>query len=206
MQLTVKGKQIDVGDALRSYVSEALETVAAKYFNDPIEASVIFSREAHLFRASIAVHVGRGLQVQGQADADDIYAAFNLANERVGKRLRRNKRRLRDHRREDGGAPLPPLPAQAYILRGPIDGPDDTVGDEGDDDTGDTADGNAPLVIAEMQTDVPSLTVQAAVLRLDLSEEPALLFRNSAHGGINLVYRRSDGNLGWIDPESAEKA
>ena len=192
MQLSVKGKQIDVGDALRTHVSESLEGVAEKYFSDPIEASVIFSREAHLFRANIAVHVGRGLQVQGQAEADDIYAAFNHANERVAKRLRRNKRKLRDHRREDSGAPLP---AQAYILKSA----DDTEDDETPAENG----ADAPLVIAEMASEVATLTVSQAVLRLDLSEEPALLFRNSAHGGINLVYRRSDGNLGWVEPKAS---
>lgn len=189
MQLSVKGKQIDVGDALRTHVSESLEGVAEKYFSDPIEATVIFSREAHLFRANIAVHVGRGLQVQGQAEADDIYAAFNQANERVAKRLRRNKRKLRDHRREDSGAPLP---AQAYILKSE------------DDETPEENGADAPLVIAEMASEVATLTVSQAVLRLDLSEEPALLFRNSAHGGINLVYRRSDGNLGWVEPKASD--
>ena len=99
---------------------------------------------------------------------------------------------MRDHRREDSGAPLP---AQAYILKSA----DDTEDDETPAENG----ADAPLVIAEMASEVATLTVSQAVLRLDLSEEPALLFRNSAHGGINLVYRRSDGNLGWVEPKAS---
>lgn len=186
MQLTVRGKQIDVGDALRAHVAESLDNVVGKYFGKPIEATVVLSREAHFYRAQISVHVGRGILLQSQADGDAPYAAFDAAAEHLAKRLRRYKRRLRDHHRRDGEAE----PAQQYVLA-PL--PEDHV--EGEDGT--DAD---PVIVAEMEAEILTLSVSEAVMRLDLSEAAALLFRNRGHGGLNMIYRRGDGNIGWVDP------
>ncbi len=188
MQLSVKGKQLNVGDALRTHVSESLSRILGKYFGDAIEVGVTFSREGHLYRAVVAAHVGRSIQLQAQGEADEPYPAFDTAAERLAKRLRRYKRRLRDHRKDPGPAPES-LPAQQYILAG--DAEAQAAEDEID---------GRPAVVAEMATEIPSLTVSEAVMRMDLAELPALMFRNSSHSGLNMIYRRPDGNIGWIDP------
>jgi ribosomal subunit interface protein len=186
MQLTVKGKQLDVGDALRSHVAESLNGIFGKYFGNPIEATVVLSREAHLYRAQVTVHVGRGILLQGQADAEQPYTAYDGAADKVAKRMRRFKRRLRDHHR----AEIVMQRAQHYVLAAEAE----ETGDEPDEVDG------KPAVIAEMVADIPTLTVGEAVMRLELADEGAIMFRNRAHGGLNMVYRRTDGNVGWVDP------
>ncbi len=188
MQLSVKGKQLDVGDALRTHVDESLSRILDKYFGDAIEVTVTLSRDAHLYRAVISAHVGRGIHLEAQGEANEPYPAFDGAADRLSKRLRRYKRRLRDHNNK--AAEAAPLPAQQYILAG--EGPE-----ESEDES--AADGQ-PAVVAEMTTEIPTLTVSEAVMRMDLANLPAMMFRNSAHGGLNMIYQRSDGNIGWIDP------
>lgn len=186
MNLTVKGKNIDVGDALRTHVSEALDHGIAKYFGNPIEATVTFAKESHLFVTDVSVHIGRNIQMHAESSADQAYIAFDRAMEHLTKRLRRHKRRLRDHHR----AEIESFRAAQYILA-----PEEEEGDAH------AANGSeAPAVIAEMQTEIPSLTVGEAVMRLDLSNLKAIMFLNRAHGGLNMVYRRNDGNIGWVDP------
>jgi ribosomal subunit interface protein len=186
MNVIVKGQHIDVGDALRQHVGESLTSVFEKYFGDAIDVTVTFSREAHLLRSSVSAHVGRGIVAQSHASADQAYAAFDLAAERLSKRLRRHKRRLRDHHK----VPLETRPAEHYVL----------AAEEAPGGAAEAADGQ-PAVIAEMKTDIPVLTVSEAVMRLDLEDSGALMFVNRAHGGLNMVYRRPDGNVGWVDPK-----
>jgi ribosomal subunit interface protein len=201
MQLTVTGKQVDVGDALRRHVESALETIIGKYFRTAIEAHAVFARDAHLIHAEISLHIGRGIVINSGAAASDHYLAFDAAAERLAKQLRRYKRRLH----EDHGRAHPPAErremAMSFILA-PLDeeaeGDDDAAGDE--TSGAGAADGASPMVIAEMSTELPHLTVGEAVMRMDLADAPVLLFRNRSHGELNLVYRRSDGNIGWIDP------
>src|SRR5260221_7582352 len=198
MQISVTGKQVDVGDALRRHVEATLDTMLGKYFRTAIEAHAVFAREAHLICADVSLHVGRGMVVNSSAAATDHYIAFDAAAERLAKQLRRYKRRLRDYHGKTRG-PQPegeaerPETAQAFVLA-PVE--------EEDEDAADTvtADGTAPVVIAEMSTELPQLTVGEAVMRMDLADAPVLLFRNRSHGELNLVYRRGDGNIGWIDP------
>jgi ribosomal subunit interface protein len=186
MNLIVKGQQIDVGDALREHVRSSLDDVFGKYFGDAIDATVTFSRDAHLYRASISAHVGRGIVAQSEALADQPYVACDQALDRLAKRLRRHKRRLRDHHK----TPVSVESAGLYVLSGDSDG----------EDEGETGEGG-PMVIAEMKTDIATLTVSEAVMRLDLADDGALMFVNRAHGGLNMVYRRTDGNVGWVDPK-----
>jgi ribosomal subunit interface protein len=199
MQLTVTGKQVDVGDALRGHVETTLDTMLGKYFRTAIEAHAVFAREAHLITADVSLHVGRGMVVNSSAAATDHYVAFDAAAERLAKQLRRYKRRLRDYHGGKArgphleGEPERPEMAQAFVLA-PIDDDDDDAADAA------TADGGGPVVIAEMSTELPQLTVGEAVMRMDLADAPVLLFRNRSHGELNLVYRRGDGNIGWIDP------
>ena len=189
MHITITGKQIDVGDALRSHTQTALGDIAEKYFSNALEAHVVFSREAHLIQCDLQVHIGRGILVRSEADAGEAYAAFDIAAERIDKRLRRYKRRLRDHHAEQKERERAETLGRTYVLQ---------AGEE--ESAPQTEDKQQPMVIAEMETPIPQLSVSEAVMRLDLADLPALMFTNSARGTLNVVYRRRDGNIGWIDP------
>lgn len=189
MQLTVKGKHLDVGDSLREHVRANLEHTAGKYFRNPVDATVIFTKEkGHRYRADISVHLGSGIVLQAQHEADEAYAAFDIAAHRVATRLARYKDKVRDHHRwEDPIA----VHAAAYTT---------FQANENDANAG-----AGPVIVAEMQTQVATLAVSDAVMRLELGDLPALLFRNPANGQFNLVYRRKDGNIGWIEPATEQK-
>ena len=135
---------------------------------------------------------GFGIFMQSEATGDDAYISFDRALERIGKRLRRYKRRLRDHNAGQASE-IESIAAQQFVLRGE---PEDVVDNHQEPDRLD------PVVVAEMQTRLHTLTVGEAVMRLDLTGDAAMMFRNSAHGGLNMVYRRADGNIGWVDPKN----
>ena len=191
MQLSVTGKQVDVGEALRSHVESSLESILGKYFRTAIEAHAVFTREAHRIRADLSLHIGRGIVANSGAAAADHYQAFDAAAERLAKQLRRYKRRLRDYHGKARPQAERPEMAAAFVLA-PVDEEEDAGAPDGEAAT--------PVVVAEMSAELPHLTVGEAVMRIDLADSPVLLFRNRSHGELNLVYRRSDGNIGWIDP------
>jgi ribosomal subunit interface protein len=199
MQLSITGKQTEIGEALRRHIEGSLGSILDKYFKTAIEAHVIVSKEAHLSRAEISIHIGRGIVVNARAAASEAYLAFDAAAERLAKQLRRYKRRLRDHHAKGREPAGDSERAMDYVLA-PIEEkeaePDKAEGEEAE--TGNV--NGAPAVIAEMSTELPSLTVGEAAMRMDLAEASVLLFRNRSHGELNLVYRRTDGNIGWIDP------
>lgn len=192
MKLSISGKQIDIGEALQQHVTQALESTVGKYFDHALDGSVLFSREAHLLRCDIQVHARRGIFMQAEAAAEDAYLSFDRALERIGKRLRRYKRRLRDHNAAQASE-IESVAAQQYVLRSESE-------DHGESHQ--EPERLDPVVIAEMQTRLHTLTVGEAVMRLDLTGDAAMMFRNSAHGGLNMVYRRADGNIGWVDPKN----
>ncbi len=192
MQISVQGKQLDVGDALRERIESEVSQIATKYFSDPIDASVTMAKQGAVFSADVTVHIGKGITVQSEARADDAHSAFDAAAERMGKRLRRYKRRLRDHHR--GHSPNA-VAAQQYVLAA------EPEGAEGEEPAAVN-----PIVVAEMETHIDTLTVGEAVMRLDLSGSPAMMFRNRGHGGMNMIYRRPDGNVGWVDPAGSGPA
>ena len=196
MQLTVTGKQTEIGEALRRHVEASLGAILVKYFKTAIEAHSVLSKEAHLSRAEISIHIGRGIVVNAHASASEAYAAFDGAAERLAKQLRRYKRRLRDHHAKGREPASASERAMDYVLAPVADEEEADAGGPGTDGAS-----GAPAVIAEMSTELPSLTVGEAAMRMDLAEAPVLLFRNRSHGELNLVYRRADGNIGWIDPE-----
>ncbi len=196
MQITVSGKQVELSDALRTRVSTQLDTIAGKYFDHALEAHVTFSRARSFFTCDINVHAGRGLMLRGEGEAADANTAFDDAAEHIAKRLRRYRRRVNDHAR-DVTARERPQTARQYTLQhaeeenaGPADG------------TVQTAITYA-TVIAEVAAEIAQLTVSDAVMRMDLADQPVLMFRNSASGVLNVVYRRSDGHIGWIDPAAS---
>lgn len=197
MQLTVQGKQIDVGDALRTHVQEKLNDINAKYFNRAIDANVHFNREGQgFFRAHIAIRVGKNIQIMGEAIENDIYLAFDVAAAKVAKQLRRYKNRLRSHHRRIEETPESEiLKAQAYVLAMERD-------EDGEHESSSGPEAHTPLIIAEMtsESQIETLSVSEAVMRMDLAHQAFLLFRNAKHGGLNVVYRRNDGNIGWVDP------
>jgi ribosomal subunit interface protein len=193
MQITVAGKQVDLSDALRTRVSTQMDTIAGKYFDHALEAHVTFSRARSFFTCDINVHAGRGLQLRGEGEAADANTAFDDAAEHIAKRLRRYRRRVNDHHR-DLSARARPEAATQYILKEEENGLDVAAID------GRTLDEAYATVIAETQTEIGVLSVGEAVMRMDLADQPVMMFRNSVNGVLNVVYRRADGNIGWIDP------
>ncbi|MEN3976482.1 ribosome-associated translation inhibitor RaiA [Emcibacter sp. SYSU 3D8] len=188
MEIQVNGKQIDIGDALREQVTDRIEERVSKYFDRAVDAHVTFSRDAHLIRVDCSVHAGHAIVMQSHASAAEPYAAFDQALDRIETRLRRYKRRLRNHHAA-AKASAELVAAASYVLE---------AEEEGSEEPEDLQ----PLIIAETKMEIPTTTVGGAVMRLDLSDAPVMMFRNSAHGRLNVVYRRPDGNIGWIDPQS----
>lgn len=187
MRYQISGKQIDIGVALKSHVEQALGAAVGKYAERPTDAQVTFSRDAHEFVCEAVVHLSTGLTAQASARGTEIYASFERCCDRMEKQLRRYKRRLKNHHR-DRTDPVESIGASAYILASP--------GEHEDAEP----ESLQPIIIAEMTTKVPSLSVGEAVMQMELAGAQLLVFRNERHAGVNVVYRREDGNIGWIDP------
>ncbi|MEL6642816.1 MAG: ribosome-associated translation inhibitor RaiA [Pseudomonadota bacterium] len=188
MRYQISGKQIDIGMALQTHVQNELNGVVQKYAERPTDAMVVFSKDAHEFVCEATVHLSTGLTAQAKAHETEIYAAFDKCADKMEKQLRRYKRRLKDHHRERA-QPVELLGASSYIL----------ASDEGADES--EPDSLQPMIIAEMETKIPSLTVGEAVMQMELAGAPVLVFRKEGNdSGVNIVYRRDDGNIGWIDP------
>lgn len=196
MKITIEGKQIDLGDALRQRAEDRIVDAVGKYFGDGIDGSITFSRNGQMIQADCAVHIGHDIFLKSQGSDGDAHGAFDLAAERIEKQLRRYKRRLKDHHARQKQDGLANLMAQDYTL----------ASDENETETDDLETGGAdahPVIIAETTASVPSCTVSDAVMRLDLANQSALMFRNLGNDRLNVVYRRSDGHIGWIDPAQA---
>ncbi|MEL6465818.1 MAG: ribosome-associated translation inhibitor RaiA [Pseudomonadota bacterium] len=187
MQYQISGKQIDIGEALQTHVRDDLGAVVQKYAERPTNAQVVFSKSAHEYVCEATVHLSTGLTAQAKAHATEIYAAFDACSEKMEKQLRRYKRRLKDHHKERA-QPVELSGAASYILAS------DMGADESEPET------LQPMIVAEMETKIPSLSVGEAVMQMELAGAPVLVFRNEGKDGLNVVYRRDDGNIGWIDP------
>jgi hypothetical protein len=192
MQITVSGKQVDLSDSLRERVSTLLGTISGKYFDHAMEAHVTFSRARSFFTCDINMHAGRGLQLRGEGEAADANAAFDDAAEHIAKRLRRYRRRVNDHHR-DLAHRARPQSARLAVLR-----EEEPVAEVPPEER--TIDEAYATVVAETVTDIASLSVGEAVMRMDLADQAVMMFKNSASGAMNVVYRRADGHIGWIDP------
>ena len=193
MDITISGKQIDVGNALRTHVADNLVAAVGKYFDRPVSANVVFSRNGHEFKCDSSVHLSTGLTAQAHAVNGEIYAAFEQATDRIEKQLRRYKRRLKDHHRQRQN-PIELIEAQSYVLRGHDEDAEEVE-----------VNGMQPVIVAEMTTDIKSLTVGEAVMQMELAHSQFLMFKNDANGRINIVFQRDDGNVGWIDPANVSK-
>ena len=192
MRYQISGKQIDVGEALQTHVKAEMGEVVEKYAQRPTECVVVFSRVAHEFVCEAVIHLSTGLTAQAKGHATEVYAAFESCREKMDKQLRRYKRRIRNHY-SHRATPVEFGGASSYILASSED-----VEDVEEPDT------LQPIVIAEMETKIPSITVGEAVMQLELAGQRMLVFRNEGHGGVNVVYRRDDGNIGWIDPRNSK--
>ncbi|WP_225028104.1 ribosome hibernation-promoting factor, HPF/YfiA family [Xinfangfangia pollutisoli] len=191
MRYQISGKQLDVGEALQTHVKAEMGEVVEKYAQRPTECIVVFSKSAHEFVCEAVIHLSTGLNAQAKGTATEVYAAFEACREKMDKQLRRYKRRIRSHNANRKG-PVEFDGAAQYILAA-------------SDDAEDAAEPEslAPVVIAEMETKIPSITVGEAVMQMELAGQKMLVFRNEGHGGVNVVYRREDGNIGWIDPRNS---
>ncbi len=198
MEMTVQGKQIDVGDSLRNHVTDKLSEIDHKYFNHATNATVTFSREGHgstMFKVNISVNVGKNIMVDSEATESDPYAAFDLASVKTAKRLRRYKRRLRDHHnRKDKTPEMAMQKAKAYTLLQDAE----SAAEQRNDEAELHAD---PTIIAEIQTHIETMSPSEAVMRMELADQNAIMFRNASNDKLNMVYLRKDGNIGWIEPE-----
>lgn len=191
MRFQISGKQIDVGDALQTHVKGELAETFDKYSQRPTDATVIFARDAYALTCDAIVHLSTGLNVQARGtDAENIYAAFEKCREKMDKQLRRYKRRLKDHYK-DRSAPVEYDAAPSYVL---------AADEEEWESQGES--GLQPIIVAETELRVPTLSVGDAVMQMELAGTPMLVFRNERHGGVNVVHRRDDGNVGWIDPRN----
>jgi ribosomal subunit interface protein len=201
MHITVAGKQVDTGEALQTRVREGLGTIARKYFDHALEANVTFHRDGkgHAFVCDINLKAGRDLFMRGEGEGPDAHRAFEEAAEHVAKRLRRYRRRVNDHARSLAAERDRPRgePARQVVLARPEE--------EEEADAAEAALANGqdnPAVVAEAQALIETLSVSEAVMRLDLMQLQVLMFRNRASGELNVVHRRADGHVGWIDPGS----
>lgn len=197
MELAVHGKQMDVGDALRGHVSAKLGDINAKFFNRAIDTNVTFSPESHAYvKTHISLRVGKDLQVTASATEGDAYASFDSAAAKVAKQLGRYKQRLRDHHNRVEQTPESEMTkARDYVLATmALDG----NGAEIEDD--EIPVGKDPVIVAEQPMHIQKMSIADAVMRLDLGGQHALLFRNPKNNSLNMVYRREDGNIGWVEP------
>lgn len=195
MHITVAGKQVATSDALRTHVEDGLGTITAKYFDHALEARVTFRRDAKgsaggHFACDINLHAGRGLTMRGEGQGVDAHRAFDEAAEHVAKRLRRYRRRVNEHARSHATERQPQETFREYVVQG----------EEGVEEAAEANGAAHPAVVAEPLAELHSLTVGEATMRLELAGSPVIVFRNVASGVINVVYRRTDGHVGWIDP------
>ncbi len=192
MRFQIHGKQMDVGDALRSHVEAQLAEMISKYSNRATEAVVTFSRDRYEFLSDATVHLSTGLTCQAKSHAADVYESFEAVLEKMETQLRRYKRRLKNHHTFRKN-PVESQAATTYVLYG-----------DAHDAEADEPESLQPVIVAETQTPVASFSVGEAVMQMELSHANVLVFRNDAHGGVNVVYRRDDGNIGWIDPRDGK--
>lgn len=204
MSIQVSGKHMDVGDALRTRVQDELSASVGRFFERGGAADVVLSKDGHLICCDVTLRLASGQHLQAKGLAGDAHAAFSAALEKIEARVRRYKRRLKNHHPNHANGRLPAETAPYVVLRSP----DDDEGQDEDwlDDDGAAHGAPAAMVVAETEADVKTLTVAGAVMELDLTDAPLVLFRNAGHGGLSVVYRRRDGNIGWIDPERTRKA
>jgi len=195
MTLQVTGKNVEAGEAFKIYITDKLTDSLEKYIGPEISGHIRLEKERGRFRTDCSIRLKTGLLLESHGEAGDAYASADAAVERMDKRLRRYKRRLKSHhtgRTRNGAATE-------------VATPDYTV--RADEDEADSAAPllEEPVIIAEAERGIQELPVSEAVMQLDLTDRSFFVFRNASHGGLNIVYRRADGHIGWIDAKGADK-
>ena len=190
MPFRVSGKNLDVGETLRQRINERIAEAMGKYFDGGYSGHVTVAREGFGFRTECAIHLDSKITLHAEGRAADAYASADQAALRVEKRLRRYHRRLKDHRADRSDARAA-VDAASYVIAAP------------EHESEGELDGFTPVIIAESTTKLKQLSVSDAVMELDMTGAPVLVFRHAAHGGINVVYRRPDGHFGWIEAPAA---
>lgn len=190
MTLRISGKHMDIGESLKARIETRIDDAVEKYFGNGYSGQVTMEKQGGFFIADCLVHLDSGVTLQTSAREPDAHASFDRAAERVEKRLRRYKRKLRDH---GAGSSQQDRDVAYSVMSTPKD--DEEVAED-----------FAPLVVAESSLTVRTQTVSMAVMQLELMDEPVNVFKNAASGEVNVVYRRSDGNIGWVDPSSKPSA
>lgn len=188
MQIQIASKGIDVSTALRERITTRLEDMMDKYIHRDGEAQVSVSREGSGFRTLCSVHLPSGATMEGKGEAHDGYAAADEALEHVEKRLRRYSRRLKEHNAQAKADAF-----SMFILENPV---------RDDDEEAEDLQASEPIVIAEKPGKIRTMTPSMAALELGLADTGVVIFNNAKHGGLNVVFKRSDGNIGWIDPKT----
>jgi len=198
MTLRISGKSISVGDALRGRLSERTDEVLRKYFHGNYSGHITLSKDGFGFRTDCALHLDSGVTLEAESNAADAYASADQALLQIEKRLRRYKERLKDRsaRKQAAAAESPAsIDAPSYVIEALADGEDEPTGYN-------------PVIIAEATTSLRRLSVSEAVMELDFTGAPVVVFQHGSSGRVNVIYRRADGNVGWVDPpvlESAER-
>jgi len=189
MTLQVTGKNVDAGGAFQDYINEKISSILEKYIGQEISGHIRLEKVRTGFRTDCSLRLKTGLLVEAHGEGEDAYASADAAVERLEKRVRRYKRRLKSHHQSnrEGQARIPAFAAREHVVK--VDQAE-ASGEEQD----------SPLIVAENELSLSELTVSEAVMHLDLTENPFLIFRNAGSGKINVVYQRGDGNIGWVDP------
>jgi ribosomal subunit interface protein len=198
MTLRISGKSISVGEALRGRVSERTEEVLRKYFDGNYSGHITLSKDGFGFRTDCSLHLDSGITLEAESNAADAYASADQALLMIEKRLRRYKSRLKDRSQRKShvaSAALAEigtgLDAASYVIEAPAEGDEEVTG-------------YSPVIIAEATTSLKRLSVSEAVMELDLSGASCLLFQHGSSGRVNIIYRRPDGNIGWVDPPATK--
>lgn len=201
MHIQIVGKGLDLSDALRERIETRITDGVAKYFNRPGEATIAVTRNNRQFNLRCSLHLPSGAMFQTNGEGGDAYMACDEAMEKMEKRLRRYKRKLKDHGPGRKAAPEPEeFPVRVFESR--IDGAAFSDEDEDEDEAAEAE----PVIIAESTGELRVMPVGMAVLEMNLSDTPFMLFRNAGHGEVNIVYRRPDGHIGWLDPNRGAKS
>jgi ribosomal subunit interface protein len=192
MLFRVSGKQIDIGEVLRTRVGQRIAEVMNKFFDGGYSGHATIGKEGFGFRTECVVHLDSGVTLHVEGMAADAYASADHAALRIEKRLRRYKRRLKAHASRVNGRATPSMAdAQSYVITAP------------DRDSAEEITEFNPVIIAESTTTLEQLSVSEAVMELDMTGAPVVMFRHAVNGRVNIVYRRADGNVGWLDPPAA---
>ncbi|MGF1463093.1 MAG: ribosome hibernation-promoting factor, HPF/YfiA family [Maricaulaceae bacterium] len=200
MQIQVVSKGIDQSEALHERVHARVTEGVEKYFNRPGEAHVSVSRDGRGFRVDCSLHLPSGALLQAKGEGEDAYGAVDAAMTRLEKRLRRYKRRLKERH---GAKPVLPAETTPLFVISAQPEPDT---EEEEDGAPEIEDGDVePMIIAEQTAELPTYAVARAVSEMELTDATFLLFRNAGHGGLNAIYRRPDGHIGWLDPARERK-